>query len=165
MSDPSASIQPLSDWLQVSRTLEIALEGMTDDDLNFRGGPLGWSIRETVHHLVESNLVACTIVIAAVGAGGCKFDCSWLNPYQAWMERMGYRGTVTPAIEASTASCRYVSALLSAAPDGLRRDIELLGAPGTEPYRVTVEQMIVLEVEHGRQHLHELDEMLKQRPR
>ena len=165
MSDQRASVQPLSDWLQVSRALEIALEGLTEDDLNFRGGPNGWSIRETVHHLVESNLVACTIVIAAVGTGGCTYDCSWLNPDRAWMERMGYRGAVAPAIEALSASCRYISALLSAAPDALRREIQLLGAPGTEPYLMTVEQMIRLEVEHARQHLQEVDEMLKQRPR
>ena len=165
MSDQRASIQPLSDWLQVSRTLELALDSLTEDDLNFRGGPNGWSIRETVHHLVESNVVACTIVIAAVGTGGCTYDCSWLNPDRAWMERMAYRGSVAPAIEALSALCRYGSALLSAAPDGLRRNIELLGAPGTEPYPMTVEQMIFLEVEHARQHLQEIDEMLKQRPR
>jgi hypothetical protein len=106
---------PSANWLQVSRSLEIALEGLTKDDLNFRGGPNGWSIRETVHHLVESNLVACTIVIAAAGTGGCTYDCSWLNPDRAWMERMGYRGAVAPAIEALSALCRYLSALLSAA--------------------------------------------------
>jgi hypothetical protein len=165
MSDPRVSEQPLIDWLQVSRTIEIVREGLTEDDLSLRGGPDGWSIRETVHHLVESNLVACTIAIAAVGTGGCTYDCSWLNPDRAWMERMGYRGAVAPAIEALSASCRYGSALLSAAPDALRREIKLLGAPGTEPYPMTVEQMIRLEVEHARHHLQEIDETLKQRPR
>jgi uncharacterized damage-inducible protein DinB len=165
MSDQRASVQPLSDWLQVSRTLEIALEGLTEDDLNLRGGPDGWSIRETVHHVVESNLVASTIAIAAVGTGGCTYDCSWLIPDRAWMARMGYRGSVAPAIEALAAVCRYVSALLSAAPDPLEREIKLLGAPGTEPYPMTIEQMIRLEVEHARHHLQEVDEMLRQRPR
>ena len=165
MSDQRASVQPLSDWLQVSRTLEIAIEGLTEDDLNLRGGRDGWSIRETVHHLVESNLVACTIAIAAVGTGGCTFDCSWLNPDRAWMERMGYRGAVAPAIEALSPLCRYVSAPLSAAPDALRREIKLLGAPGTEPYPMTVEEMIHQEVEHARHHLQEIEDTLKQRPR
>src|SRR5438874_11848481 len=165
MSDPRASEQPLSDWLQVSRTIEIVREGLTEDDLSLRGGPDGWSIRETVHHLVESNLVASTIVIAAVGTGGCTYDCSWLNPDRAWMERMGYRGAVAPAIEVLSASCRYVSALLSAAPDALRREIKLLGAPGTEPYPMTVEQMIRQEAKHARHHLQEIGETLKQRPR
>lgn len=49
---------------------------------------------------------------------------------------------------------RYGSELLSAAPDALRREIKLLGAPGTEPYQWTVEQMIRLEVEHARHRLH-----------
>jgi hypothetical protein len=164
MSDERASVQPLSEWLQVSRSLEIALEGLTEEDLNLRGGPDGWSIRETVHHVVESNLVACTIVIAAVGTGSYTYDCSWLNPDRAWMERLGYsRAAVVPAIEALSAACRYGAALLSAAPDGLRCEVKLLGAPGTEPYQMTVEQMIRLEVEHAGHHLQEVDEMLKQR--
>src|SRR4051812_37525057 len=139
MGDQGAMVQPLSDWLQVPRAIEVAIEGFTEDDLNLRGGPSGWAIRETVHPLVQSKLVASTIVIAAVGTGGCTYDCSWLNPDRAWMERMAYRGAVAPAIEVLSASCRYVSALLSAAPDALRREIKLLGAPGTEPSPMTVE--------------------------
>ena len=164
MGDERASVQPLSEWLQVSRSIEIALEGLTEDDLNCRGGPNGWSIRENVHHVVESNLVACTIMIAAVGTSGYTYDCSWLNPDRAWMERMGYsRGAVAPAIEMLSALCRYVTALLEAAPDALRREVKFLGAPGTEPYQMTVEQMIRLEVEHARHHLQEVDDTLKQR--
>jgi hypothetical protein len=164
MGDERASVQPLSEWLQVSRSIEIALEGLTEDNLTLRGGPNGWSVRETVHHMVESNLVAGTAVIAAVGTSGCTYDCSWLNPDRAWMERMGYtHAAVAPAIDALSALCRYVAALLSAAPDALRREVKLLGAPGTEPYLMTVEQMIRLEVEHVRHHLQEIDDMLKQR--
>ena len=116
MSDPRASVQPLSEWLEVSRTLEIAVEGLTEDDLDVRGGPDGWSIRETVHHVVESNLVACTIAIAAAGTGGCTFDCSWLNPDRAWMERMGYRGAVAPAVHSADAGFRRPAGPGVAAP-------------------------------------------------
>jgi hypothetical protein len=165
MSDQRAPAHPLNDWLQVSNDLETAVDGLTEVDLDCRGGPNGWSVREVVHHLVESNLVACNIVIAAVGTGGCTYDCSWLNPDREWMERMGYGGAVTSAIEASSAVIRYASALLSRAAGGLTREIKLLGAPGTEPYQMTVEQMIRLEVQHARQHLHEMDEILKRRPR
>jgi hypothetical protein len=164
MGDEHASVQPLSEWLQVPRSIEIALEGLTEDDLNLRGGSNGWSIRENVHHVVESNLVACTIVVAAAGNGGITYDCSWLNPDRAWMERLGYtHAAVGPAIDALSGLCRYVAALLGAAPDALRREVKLLGAPGTEPYLMTIEQMIRLEVEHARHHLQEVDDALKQR--
>src|SRR5262245_25854807 len=164
MGDERASVQPLSEWLQLSRSIEIALEGLTEDDLNLRGGPEGWSIRETVHHVVESNLVACTIAIAAVGTGGCTFDCSWLNPDRTWMERLGYsRGAVAPAIEALSAVCRHVAALLGASPDALRREIKLLGDPNTQPYLMTVDEMFGLEVDHARHHLQEVNDTRKQR--
>ena len=80
MGDQGTAAQALSDWLQVPRTIEVAIKGLTEDDLNFRGGSNDWSIRESVHHLVESNLVACGIAIAAVGKSGCTYDCSWMKP-------------------------------------------------------------------------------------
>jgi len=131
--------------------------GLTEDDLNLRGGPNGWSDPRNRAPSVEPNLVACHHRDRCGGTGGCTYDCSWLSPDRAWMERMGYRGAVAPAIEVLSASCRYVSALLRAAPDGLRREIKLLGAPGTEPCPMTVEQMICQEVEHARHHLQEID--------
>ena len=67
MGDPGAMVQPLGDWLQVPRAIEVAIEGLTEDDLNLTGGSNGWSIRENIHHLAESNVVACSIAIAAVG--------------------------------------------------------------------------------------------------
>jgi len=165
MSDPGASAPPLGDWLDVSRTLGVALEGLTEDELNLRGGPDGWTVRETVHHVVESSLAAGTIAVAAVGSGGCTFDCSWLNPDRSWMERMGYRGAVAPAVGVLSPLCRYLGALLGAAPDALRREVTLLGAPGTEPYRMTVGEMIRAEVEHVRHHLRGIEETLTQSPR
>jgi hypothetical protein len=164
MDDERASVQPLNEWLQLPRSIEIALEGLTEDDLNLRGGSNGWSIRENVHHVVESNLVACTIVIAAVSNGGITYDCSWMNPDRASMERTGYtRAAVAPAIDAMSGVCRHVAAILSATPDALRHEVKLLGPPGTEPYLMTVEQMLRLEVEHARQHLQEVADALKQR--
>src|SRR6266849_4105223 len=164
MSDQGAAVQPLSDRLQVPRAIEVAIEGLTEDDLNFRGGSNGWSIRETVHHLVESNLVACGIVIAAVGKGGCTYDWSWLNPDRSWMERMGYTSAaVAPVIDALSALCRFVTALLSAAPDALRREVNFLDAPGAEPYPMSVEQMLRQEVDHARVHLRDVQDTLKQR--
>jgi hypothetical protein len=164
MSDERASVQPLSDWLQASRNLAIAVEGLTEDDLNLRGGPDGWSIRENVHHMVESYLAACTIAVAAVGTSGYAYDCSWMNLDLARMERMGYgRLAVAPAVEVLSALCAYVAALLSAAPDTLRSEVKLLEAPGAKPYVMTVEEMIRQEAEHARKHLQAVNDALEQR--
>ena len=166
MGDQGAMVHPLSEWLHVPRAIEVAIEGFTEDDLNLRGGSNGWSIRETVHHLVESNLVACGIAIAAVGKSGCTHDCSWMKPDRSLMERMGYtRAAVAPAIDALSGLCRHVTSILSAAPDALRSEVKLLEAPGAEPYTMSVEQMLRLEVEHVREHLRDVNDTLKQRCR
>ena len=164
MSDERASVQPLGEWLQASRSLASALEGLTEDDLNLRGGPDGWSIGENVHHMVESYLAACTVVIAAVGTRGYAYDCSWMNLDLERMERMGYsRVAVAPAVEVLSALSRYVAALLSAVPDALRKEVKLLEAPGAEAYVMTVEEMIRQEAEHARKHLQAVNDALKQR--
>jgi hypothetical protein len=114
--------------------------------------------------MVESYLAACTSVIAAAGISGYAYDCSWMNLDLARMERMGYsRMVVAPAVEVLSALCRYVAALLNAAPDALRNEIKLLEAPGAEPYVMTVEEMIRQEAEHARKHLQAVKDALKQR--
>ena len=166
MADQGAMVQPLSDWLQVSRAIELAIDGVTEVELDFRGGSNGWSIRETIHHLVESNVVACSIAIAAVGESDCPYDCSWMNPDLSWMERTGYsRAAVAPAIDALSALCRYVTSLLNATPDVLQREVKLLAVQGEVPYSMTVKQMIRQEVEHAQVHLQDVTETLKQRSR
>ena len=164
MGDEPASLQPLTEWLQASCSLASALEGLTEDDLNLRGGPDGWSIGENVHHVVESYLAACTVVIAAMGTSGYAYDCSWMNLDLARMERMGYsRVAVAPAVEVLSALSSYVAALLGAVPDALRCEVKLLAAPGTEPYVMTVEEMIRQEAEHAWKHLQAVTDALKQR--
>src|SRR4051794_8489460 len=125
MGDQGAKVQPLSDWLQVPRAIEVAIEGVTEADLYLTGGPNRWSIRETVHHLIESNLVACSTVIAAVSKSDCAYDWSWLNPDRSWMERMGYTSAaVGPAIVALSVLGRFVTSLLTAFPDVLQREVK-----------------------------------------
>ncbi len=164
MSDQRAMEQTLISWLQVPRAVETAVAGLTAEDLDLRGGPNGWSIRENVHHVVESNLVACSIVIAAVGNSGCTYDCSWMTLEGKWMERMGYTGApVAAAIDALSALCRHIGSLLQAAPDRPLSVVNLLLTPGGELCPMTAEQVIQQEVEHARGHLQEIEQTLKQR--
>ena len=116
----------LNAWIEIPDTIQNAIEGLTEDDLDRRGGSNAWSIRETVHHLVEANLVAASIVIAALGKSGCTYDWSWLNPDLAWMERMGYKAApVAPATETLRVLTRHLSAVIEAAPDATRREVKL----------------------------------------
>ncbi len=157
-------IEALTAWVQIPVDIQSAIEGLTGDDLDLRGGPEGWSIRETIHHLVEANLVAGSIIIAALGQSGCTYDWSWLNPDLAWMERMGYKtAPVEPAIEALRALTRHLSGVIDAAPDARQREVKLLDAPGAQPRSVSIEEILVEEVKHVSGHLREVTATLAQR--
>jgi hypothetical protein len=115
------------------------------------------SIRETVHHLVEANLVVSNIVIAALAKSGSTYDWTWLTPGAEWMERLGYsRAPVGPALATLDALARYLVVLLSGTTDGLERKVQLYDAPGAPHYTKTIRQILSDEVSHARDHLESL---------
>ncbi len=141
-------------WLRILDSIEKSIEDLYEDALDIRGGDDGWSIRESVHHLVEANLVASNIMIAALAKSGCTYDWSWVTPDASWMRRVDYsKAPVAPALEALRALCQHISNLFSATPDGLRREVRLLDAPGAELYTKTVAEILRQEVEHAEEHL------------
>lgn len=155
-SDRGTPAGALERWMQVPRDIERAIAGLAEADLDLRSGE-EMSIRETVHHLVEANLVASGIMIAALGRSGCTFDWSWLIPDGEWTRRMGYaRVGVGPAIETLDALSRHLGGVIRATADGSRREVMLIDAPGDKPYARSVEQLLQMEVDHAREHLGEV---------
>jgi len=141
-------------WLRIPDRIEKAIDGLHEDTIDMRGGADGWSIRESVHHLVEANLVASNIIIAALAKSGCTYDWSWVNPDASWMRRVGYsKAPIRPALDALRALCQHISGLINSTSAALRREVRLLDAPGAELYAKTVEEILQQEVEHAEEHL------------
>lgn len=146
--------EPVASWGRVPSRVRSAIRGLRDDDLDLRGGPDGWSIRETVHHIVEANLVASTMIIAALATNGGNFDWTWVNPNKGWMKRVGYdKADVRAAINTLQALSRHVSTLVNARIDALARTVRLNDAPGARRYSISVRQILLQEIEHAKGHL------------
>jgi hypothetical protein len=144
-------------WMAIPDRLRKVARGLSEARLDDRGGPDRMTIRETVHHLVEANLVASNIVIAALANSGSSFDWTWVNPNASWMRRLGYdKAPVGPAISTLAALTRHLAAILSVTPGGLRRTVQLNDAPGAPRYTKTVRQILGDEVNHAREHLEAL---------
>jgi hypothetical protein len=80
------------------------------------------------------------------------------------MERVGYdRAPVAPALAVFKALCEHVSGLVAATPDALAREVKLLDAPGEDPYAMTVEEVLRMEVKHAGDHLSTVEEIRKAR--
>jgi hypothetical protein len=146
----------LDAWRSLVPLVHGMVEGLSDADLDRRPDESSMSIRETVHHLVEANVVAGSIVIAALGSPGSVFDWSWMMPFGPWMERMGYdRKPLAPSLRLLDALNEYVVAQLDPLADGLDRTVRLRDQPGGELRTATVAEVLLQEAEHAREHVEE----------
>ncbi len=146
-------------WRAIGDAVRASLEALGEDELDGRRTPEAMTARETAHHIAESNIIACSMIIAALGASGATYDWSWLYPNTEWVERMLYADLdVAPAIEALTAMNGQVANMIEAREDALACEVTLFDKPGGEPYKWTVEKILSHEVEHARGHLAELTE-------
>jgi len=141
-------------WMAIPGQLRKVVRGLPDASLDRRAGREALSIRETVHHVVEANLIASNIIIAALAKSGSTYDWTWVTPNGAWMERLGYgKAPVGPAVSTLAALSRHLAGLLSVTGDALERTVELYDAPGAPHYTKTVRQILSDEVTHASEHL------------
>jgi hypothetical protein len=163
MSDRATTGGALPAWRAIPASIEKAIAGLAEEDLELRCGADGLSIRETVHHLAEAGLIASTIILAALArGGGTVFDWSWVYPNAAWNERMGYAAApIEPALRTLSALCEHIGGLIERRPDALRQEVRLLDAPDAALYARSVEGVLEQEVEHAEGHLRGVAETRK----
>jgi hypothetical protein len=115
------------------------------------------SAHETVHHIAEANMVAASMIIAAIGKDGTMYDWSWLYPDLEWVKRMGYaKAPIEPAVATLNALNKHIASLVKANPKVLKRKVTLFDTPGGETYTMTVEEIMRHEVRLADEHLGEL---------
>lgn len=145
----------LTSWQAIPRRIRKTIADHSPRLLALRGGSENWSIREYVHHLVEANLVASTLVIAALGSPGSRYDWSWLVPDDRWMKRIEYgRAPVEPALRLLEAITAHVAGLVRRTAGSLSRHVRLRGTSGAK--RQTVRRVLEDEIEHARHHLSDI---------
>ena len=154
MTRMAAPEDPIAAWKSIVGMVHSHMEGRTDADLDRRDDSEPMTRREVVHHIVEANIVAASIVIAALGTPGCVYDWSWMLPFGSWLEHMRYADKpIGPALKLFEALNEYVVAQVSPLPDGLKRAVLLVDRRGAEPRRTTVGDVLLQEAAHAREHL------------
>ena len=147
----------IAKWSGISRMIRTAIRGLDQSELDLRDGADGWSIREYVHHLVESNLIASGMLLVALATDAGYYDWTWVNPDKRWMRRMGYdNAAVDPAIKLLAAQAKHFGGLFAAHPESISRLVTLKDAPDAELYTRTIEQVLTHEVDHAKGHLAEV---------
>lgn len=149
---------PLHSWRALADRLRALTDGATRAALDAGPGTDGMTLRETVHHLAEAQVVAAAILTAALGSPGAVFDWSWMLPFGPWMERMGYATKpVEPSLRLMEALGDYVTMQLAPLDDALARTVRLRDETDGALREVTVADVLRQEVEHADGHLAALE--------
>jgi len=146
----------LAQWKAIPQRVDAMLGAAGAAGLDERCGPeqQGMTRRLLVHHLAEAQVVAASIVIAALGSPGCTYDWSWMMPFGPWLARLDYaHKPIEPARRLLEVLNAYVVAQIEPLADGLEREVYLRDAPGAELRRVSVAGVLQQEVDHMHEHL------------
>lgn len=150
--------QLLRSWRKIPRQVEKTVRGLSKEQLESRKGRKFMSIHETVHHVVEANIVAASMIIAAIGKDGATYDWTWLYPNLDWIKRMGYANTpLKPPIKMLDCMNEHIANLVRVNPKVLKRKVTLRDTPDGEQYTMTVEEIMNHEVSHAIDHLKEVE--------
>ncbi|HEV8114068.1 MAG TPA: DinB family protein [Planctomycetota bacterium] len=146
----------LAEWRAVVPLVQKLVEGRSEAEIDRRPDAESMTLRETVHHVVEANVVAASIVTAALGSPGSVYDWSWMLPFGKWMEQMRYdRKPLAPSLRLLEALNEYVAAQIEPLEDGLERRVRLRDQPDGPLREVTVADVLIQEAEHAREHFEE----------
>ena len=144
---------PIAAWRSIVDLVQARVAGRGEAELDRRADAESLTLREAVHHVAEANVVAASIVIAALGSPGCVYDWSWMLPFGPWMGRLRYgEKPLGPALRLLAALNDYVAALVEPLPDGLSRPVRLKDVPEGPPRATTVGEVLLAEALHAREH-------------
>ena len=152
MAKTTHDADALARWRGIVDRVHAALAG--SPELDRAAGDGSMTLREHVHHIVEANVVAASIVVAALGSPGTTYDWSWMLPFGPWMERLRYdTKPIEPALRLLEALNAWVAAQIEAAPVVLGNEIRLRDQPGGELRTVTLADVLRQEADHAEHHL------------
>jgi len=158
MKAPDDQDSVLARYMEGPAVLERALDGITDAELDAPPSQGGWTIRQTVHHLVDGDDLWKTCIKMALGNEQAEFTLGWywVHPQEVWAGIWAYE---TRPLDASLALLRanrnHVRQLLAAVPDGWRRAVGFRKHSG-EVESMPVGAVVEINADHLEHHLKQI---------
>ncbi len=154
-----------SDLLQKYNSLASELENIIRDfskaDLDFKPDNK-WSVRQIVHHIVDSDAIVKTLIFAAIGNPGCTYDQSWYEIDNKWVSTMAYdQREVSSAVSLFRANIIHLEKLLLQIPEALDYFVIFKWPKNPEGIKLSVEYLVLSRIQHAKHHISRIREIHK----
>ena len=154
-SDPTTT---LAHYAEGPAQLEAALEGLAEADLDVALSADTWTIRQTVHHVVDGDDLWKMCIKAALGSSTGLFSYGWYwkIPQDTWVQSWDYAGrAIEPSLALFRANRSHVAQLLQQIPDGWER-CSLITLPDGEEKPTSVGYVVEMQVNHVLGHVDDI---------
>lgn len=143
--------------------LKSALAGLSGEDLDRPGIQGGWTIREIVHHLADTDVRQTNYTKVALVSSGSTIEFDWHPGNRSIARSLGYgRLPVEPSLTLFRANREHFSRILRAIPPAWDYYINVKESREAEGYKVTVAEWVEGMARHLQEHLQEIAEIRKQ---
>ena len=152
--------QILEQYAALANMLDETIAGLGEAQLNRRSNRDSWSIRQILHHIIDSDFLVQNIILAALGNSGCQYDQSWYQTDNTWAETLVYsKRPLKPSIELFKASHMNILSLIREIPDALERNAQVRIEHKPDWQKVTIRQLFLSRLFHTDHHLRQIQEI------
>jgi uncharacterized damage-inducible protein DinB len=154
--------QIVSQYAVGAEELDTALAGLSESDLDLCRQPGKWSIRQIVHHIVDTEDIWKTGIKAAMGNSGCAFNFDWYIDNNICAGPLDYaHRPVSPAVEFFRASRRSVVELVTHLSDDWDRHLYFYRDTLPGPKEFSIIEILQWLILHLQMHLEQILETRK----
>jgi hypothetical protein len=149
--------ETLKRYRSIPARLDAAIAGLLRSGVDIAAEDGKWTIRQLVHHIVDSDALTMTIITAAVGNSTCTYDQRWYDARNAVVKTLRYaERAVAPAVALYHANHHYVEEMLKRIPDAWERFVILRSEREPVGRKTTVEYLIRAQTWHALHHIEQI---------
>ena len=163
MKPPENQNEILKLFKQGPSILENALEGLSDNELDYSPSNGGWTIRQIVHHIADGDDLWKTCIKIALGNEQAEFNLKWYLalPQTEWANRWSYeKRSIDESLILFKAIRVHILQLLEYAPDAWTKSAKFRDSNG-EIEIVPVGFVIQMQADHVVHHVNRILEIRK----
>jgi catechol 2,3-dioxygenase-like lactoylglutathione lyase family enzyme len=130
--------------------LRAAIQGLSEEELRWRQEPDSWSVREVVHHIVDSEITVLHALRVALASPGGEYHA---NPYDQalFARRLHYQERdIEPALRMFEAMRDLMTGMIEVEPDAWECSVRTRGG------ETTVETYMLMLATHALEHIEQI---------
>lgn len=149
----------LHKYRSLATLLESIVSEFSDVELDFNPDKK-WSVRQIVHHIVDSDAIVKTMIFAAIGNPGCTYDQSWYQIDNEWISTLACdQRDISSAVTLFKANIIHLENLLLKLPEAWDSFLIFKWPKNPEGIKLTVEYLVLSRIQHAEHHIKRIREL------